>query len=72
MVILIMVYIMRSQTNKVNSQDTITLRPIFSEMQNKRLHKKILAKDQMNKINFNDMSVEAKTYGNHIFHIGED
>ena len=41
-------------------------------MQNKRLHKKILAKDEMNKINFNDMSVEAQTYGNHIFHIGED
>lgn len=59
-------------TDKENSQDTITLRPIFSEMQNKRLHKKILAEDEMNKINFNDMSVEAKTYGNHIFHIGED
>ena len=36
----------QSLTDKVNSQDTITLRPIFSEMQNKRLHKKILAKDR--------------------------
>ena len=62
----------QSLTDKVSSQDTFALRPVFSEMQNKRLHKKILAQEEMNKINFNDMSVEAKTYGNHIFHIGED
>ena len=41
----------QSLTDKVTSQDTITLRPIFSEMQNKRLQKKLLAQEEMNKTN---------------------